>query len=262
MGKNAIVRKIVPWSHESQYFLSNQSFSVHLHVPKAPIDSEYDSVHLQFIKPNPKCTFQIEYELVILIIIIILYIHNIFMHVLCVLIFNLVFCYYNCIRISTHWIGMCAQLARFYSPFILPMLFAIFLHCFSRQLKEKQARNAVPSILSCLLDMPVIKMALIPEAFSISLGYCLFNIMACKFEKFSVQLMRVLSSRIIDSLHLSASSPFLLSDEFLLRNHGLGFPFMYFFLGFIAWSSAIILSVIFCLGISLGGNILHTLIIR
>jgi hypothetical protein len=63
MEKNAIVRKIVPWSHESQYFLSNQSFSVHLHVPKTPVDSEYDSVHLQFISPNPKCTYEIEYEL-------------------------------------------------------------------------------------------------------------------------------------------------------------------------------------------------------
>lgn len=80
------------------------------------------------------------------------------------------FSYYS-IRISTHWIGMCAQLARFYSPFLLPMLFAIFLHCFSRQLKEKRSNNAVPSILSCLVEMPVIKMALIPEAFSIFLGY-------------------------------------------------------------------------------------------
>ncbi|XP_046461194.1 GPI inositol-deacylase-like [Daphnia pulex] len=198
MEKNAIVRKIVPWSHESQYFLSNQSFSVHLHVPKAPVDSEYDSVHLQFISPNPKCTYEIE--------------------------------------VSTDWIGMCAQLARFYSPFLLPMLFAIFLYCFSRQLKEKQSNNAVPSILTCLVEMPVIKMALIPEAFSICFG-------------------------IIDSLHLPAW-PFLPSDEFLLRNHGLGFPFMYFILGFIAWSLAIMLSVIFCLGIYIGGNVLHTIIIR
>lgn len=59
---NALIRKIVPWSHESQFFLTNQSFSVHLHVPKAPTDSDYDSVHLQLINPNLQCTFVIEYE--------------------------------------------------------------------------------------------------------------------------------------------------------------------------------------------------------
>lgn len=59
---NALIRKVVPWSHESQYFLTNQSFSLHLHAPKAPADSEYDSVHLQWINPNPQCAFVIEYE--------------------------------------------------------------------------------------------------------------------------------------------------------------------------------------------------------
>ena len=59
--RNAIIRKIVPWSHENQFFLTNQSFSVHLHVPKSPIDSEYDSTHLQFINPNPQCNYAIEF---------------------------------------------------------------------------------------------------------------------------------------------------------------------------------------------------------
>lgn len=195
---NALIRKVVPWSHESQYFLTNQSFSLHLHAPKTPADSEYDSVHLQWINPNPQCAFVIE--------------------------------------ISTDWIGVWAQLARFYSPILLPLVFAIYLHCFAKQLKEKQYRNAVPSTLSCLLEMPIIKLALIPEAFSILLGF-------------------------IDSLHLPKWPP-LSSDEFILRNDGLGFPFMYLLLGIVAWSLAIILSLLFWLGVSTGGNILHTLIIR
>ncbi len=59
--KNALIRKIVPWSHESQFYLTNQSFPVHLHVPKAPVNSEYDSTHLQFINPNSQCTYEIEF---------------------------------------------------------------------------------------------------------------------------------------------------------------------------------------------------------
>lgn len=59
-GNNALIRKIVSWSHENQYYLTNRSFSVHLHVPKSPADSEYDSVHLQFINPHPQCNYDIE----------------------------------------------------------------------------------------------------------------------------------------------------------------------------------------------------------
>lgn len=57
---NSLIRKIVPWSHENQYYLSNQSFSVHLHVPKTPADSEYESAYLQFINPHPQCRYEIE----------------------------------------------------------------------------------------------------------------------------------------------------------------------------------------------------------
>lgn len=170
------------------------------------------------------------------------------------------FCFF--FRISTDWIGLWAQLARFYSPILLPLVFAIYLHCFAKQLKEKQYRNAVPSTLSCLLEMPIIKLALIPEAFSILLGYCLLPSMQSFVQLLSVVVTKVVFlSRFIDSLHLPKWPP-LSSDEFILRSDGLGFPFMYLLLGIVAWSLAIILSLLFWLGVSTGGNILHTLIIR
>lgn len=61
LGNNALIRKIVPWSHENQYFLSNRSFSVHLHIPKTPIDNQHDSTYLQFINPHPDCHYELEY---------------------------------------------------------------------------------------------------------------------------------------------------------------------------------------------------------
>ena len=55
---NAFVRKIVPWFQESRFFLTNESISLQLDVPKAPIHNELVSASLQFLNLN-QCNYQI-----------------------------------------------------------------------------------------------------------------------------------------------------------------------------------------------------------
>ena len=54
----AFVRKIVPWFHENRFFLTNESISLQLEVPKAPIDNELVSASLQFLNLN-QCNYEI-----------------------------------------------------------------------------------------------------------------------------------------------------------------------------------------------------------
>ena len=65
---------------------------------------------------------------------------------------------------------MWAQLVQFYSSLLLPLTVANLLYCFSMQLRAKQDGISVPSTLSCLLKMPVIKLAFIAEVISIIVG--------------------------------------------------------------------------------------------
>ena len=58
--KNAFIRKVIPWAHESQFFLSNETSSVHLHVPKSHSDAKNGPAFLQFINSHPGCQYEIE----------------------------------------------------------------------------------------------------------------------------------------------------------------------------------------------------------
>lgn len=130
-GNNGLIRKVVPWSHELQFYLTNDSISVGLHVPKSPMDSEHQSAHLQLL--------------------------------------NLANCKYR-IQIGVDWTGVWAQLIRFYLPCFLPLVAAIFIDCFSQQLAAKSRRTAVPSTLACLFQISAVKMVLFPEALNMFLG--------------------------------------------------------------------------------------------
>jgi hypothetical protein len=60
---NQLIRKIVPWSSEDQYFLTNQTsrtFSVHLHLPKKETNIEHKPTHLQFLNLNHQCSYVVE----------------------------------------------------------------------------------------------------------------------------------------------------------------------------------------------------------
>jgi hypothetical protein len=59
VGRNGLIRKVVPWSNEAEFYLTNQSITVQLHVPKSPMDSEYDSIQLQLLNFH-QCQYDIK----------------------------------------------------------------------------------------------------------------------------------------------------------------------------------------------------------
>ena len=58
-GRNGLIRKVVPWSNEAEFYLTNQSSTVQLHIPKSPMDSEYDSTQLQLLNFH-QCQYDIK----------------------------------------------------------------------------------------------------------------------------------------------------------------------------------------------------------
>lgn len=56
--------------------------------------------------------------------------------------------------------------------------------------------------------------------------------------------------------------PFPASDHRLLRSDGLYFPLVHLILAGIAWVWALLLAVLFSLGVSLGGHTLHSFVLR
>lgn len=193
----AFVRKIVPWFHENRFFLTNESISLQLEVPKAPIDNELVSASLQFLNLN-QCNYEI--------------------------------------RITNDWIGTWAQLIRFYWPALLPFISAMFLYCFSQQLRALGRQSHVPSTLSCLVQVSLVKFASIPEVIALAIG-------------------------VIDSCYLELW-PFPPSDEFLLRREGLGFPLIYLIFGGIAWIMAVVITLSFTFSVFIAGSAMHSILIR
>jgi len=193
----ALFRKTIPWSPENQFYLANQSISLQLHAPKALVHSEDMSAGLQFLNLN-QCNYEI--------------------------------------RIANDWIGMWSQLVRFYWPAILSLVSAIFLYCFSQQLRALGRKTPVPSTLSCLVHMSVVKSTLIPEFIALAIG-------------------------VVDSCHFQWW-PFPATDEFFLRQDGLGFPLIYLVFGGTAWTVAVILTSGFSLGLFIAGSAMHSLLIR
>lgn len=57
--KKVLIRKIVPWAHESQFFLSNETSNIYLYFPKRNLDIEKDSAYIQIINPHPECRYEI-----------------------------------------------------------------------------------------------------------------------------------------------------------------------------------------------------------
>lgn len=65
----------------------------------------------------------------------------------------------------------------------------------------------------------------------------------------------------MDSLHFKWW-PLPVSDDYLLRQDGLHFRMMYTILGGVAWAWAVLLSILFWMGVSFGGNTLHSFVLR
>lgn len=51
---------------------------------------------------------------------------------------------------------MAAQVIRFYSPFILPIVSAILVHAVAQQLRALGENKPVPTTLLCVLKTPVV----------------------------------------------------------------------------------------------------------
>lgn len=56
--RQALMRKVVPWSRENQFYWTNDSIEVHLHKPKSLQDEHSDPAHIQVLNPN-QCNFEI-----------------------------------------------------------------------------------------------------------------------------------------------------------------------------------------------------------
>jgi hypothetical protein len=108
--------------------------------------------------------------------------------------------------------------------------------CFAQQLAAKGRKRAVPSTLRCLFQISIIKTALVPEAVTTILDF-------------------------IESCHLPWW-PLPPTDDYIMRMDGLGLPLIYLILGTVAWVIAVILSVVFWLGVLAGGTTMHSLLIR
>lgn len=151
---------------------------------------------------------------------------------------------------------MWAQLIRFYGPFLFPLVSALFLCCLGQQLKARAAQQPVPSTLSCLLRLPVLKTIIASRAVIIVFGYkgqC--------FRYADVYLNDLFDYSMADASHLPWW-PFPPSDDGFLWNEGLQFPLMHPILGAVAWVWALLLAAVFWLGISFGGNALHSFVLR
>ena len=176
--------------------MTNRSFEVHLHQPKSMEESTDQAVHLELINPTGQCGYDL--------------------------------------TIGPDWTGSWAQMIRFYGPVLFPLIASVFLHCLAAQLRARGNRNPVPSTISCLLRLPVIRIALTLEALAILFGW-------------------------MDSLQSTWWPP---SDVSLLRADGLYFPLMHFVLVLTAWVFALFMAVLLGLGVSLGGHTLHSFVLR
>jgi len=57
---NELIRKVVPWSSEDQYYLTNHTFSIHLHQPKKDLNVAYEPIHLQLLNLNQQCSYVVK----------------------------------------------------------------------------------------------------------------------------------------------------------------------------------------------------------
>lgn len=65
--------------------------------------------------------------------------------------------YFLRVSINYSWTGIWTQLARFYFPFLLPMVTTIYLYCLSQQVRHKAIKSDVPNIICCILNIPILK---------------------------------------------------------------------------------------------------------